>query len=66
MPEVKKITEEEAIVMRDEEAKGYYQSRIMVDSKGKAKTGANGKPLLQDNMRKVDGKTVGFQITLND
>jgi len=66
MAKVEKITEEEAVIMRDEEVKDFYQSKIMVDAKGKAKTGVNGKPLLQDTMRKVDGKTVGFQITLND
>jgi len=62
----KKITPEEAIVLRDEESKDYFDSKILRDKNGKAKLGKNGDPLLQDTTAVKDGKKVGFQITLND
>ena len=63
---VKNVERDEAIKLRDEEVKGFYEDMIVKDSKGKAKKGANGKPLLEDSTYTKDGKTMGFQITLND
>jgi hypothetical protein len=62
----KEIDREEAIRLRDEEVKEFYESKILRDAKGKAKKGVNGKPLLEDSTYTKDGKKMGFQITLND
>ena len=47
----KKITEEEAIIMRDKESKDFYHSRTLKNKNGSPKKGLNGDALLHDNLK---------------